>query len=60
MYTYDTRLTVSILDWRMRLNNYLQVNGGAKRLHYVDIASGSAHKLTWSSTAYSKSDVPPF
>ncbi|KAF9786709.1 hypothetical protein BJ322DRAFT_667790 [Thelephora terrestris] len=38
--------------WRMQLNNYLQVNGGAQRLRYLDVPSGPAHKPTWSCTAY--------
>ena len=59
MYAYNTRLTVPILGWRLELNNLLQVSGGSNRLHYVDIASGPAHRPTWSSTAHSKSDVPP-
>lgn len=49
----------SVLDWRMQLNNFLQVNGGTGRLRYVDLASGPAHKPTWHCTAYSESEVLP-
>ena len=50
--------TVSILDWRMQLNNFLQVNGGTARLQYVEIVNGPAHKPTWHCTAYSESGAP--
>jgi hypothetical protein len=55
----DTHPTASILDWRMQLNNYLQVNGGTTRLQYMDVASGPAHKPTWHCTAYSESSLLP-
>ena len=44
----------------MQLNNYLQINGGINRLHYVDIVSGPAHRPIWSTTVFSKFDVLPF
>jgi len=43
----------------MRLNNFLQVNGGTRRLQYVDVSVGPAHRPTWSSTVYSESEVAP-
>ena len=55
----NTCPTSSVLDWRMQLNNFLQVNGGTTRLQYLDVPSGPAHKPTWHCTAYSKYDVSP-
>lgn len=55
----NTRPTTSILDWRMQLNNFLQVNGGAARLKYIEVVSGPAHKPVWRCTAYSKFESPP-
>ena len=49
--------TTFISDWRMQLNNFLQVNGGVGRLRYVDLPSGPAHKPTWHCTTYSKSPL---
>ena len=43
----------------MQLNNFLQVNGGTRRLQYVDVASGPAHRPTWHCTVYSESGVSP-
>ena len=43
----------------MQLNNFLQVNGGTRRLQYVDVASGPAHRPTWHCTVYSRSEIPP-
>lgn len=41
-------------DWRMQLNNFLQVNGGTARLQYVDVVSGPTQEPIWHSTAYSR------
>jgi len=45
-------------DWRMLLNNFLQINGGTRRLQYIDVVSGPAQQQTWHSTVYGKSEVP--
>ena len=54
----NTCPAISILDWRMQLNNFLEVNGGTTRLQYVDVPSGPVHKLTWHCTIYSEFNVP--
>ena len=42
-----------ITDWRMRLNNYLQSNGGARLLSWEVTQSGPLHQPIWTAVAYS-------
>ncbi|KZT68311.1 hypothetical protein DAEQUDRAFT_766482 [Daedalea quercina L-15889] len=40
--------------WRMRLNNYLQSNGGARLLSWEVYQSGPLHQPVWTAIAYVK------
>jgi hypothetical protein len=46
------------LDYRMRLNNYLQVNGGTERLSWTFLEHGPQHQTTHVAIAYSKYSKP--
>ncbi|KAH9830746.1 uncharacterized protein C8Q71DRAFT_320666 [Rhodofomes roseus] len=40
--------------WRMRLNNYLQSNGGTRSLTWEVYQSGPLHQPVWTAIAYVK------
>ncbi|EIW63167.1 uncharacterized protein TRAVEDRAFT_141867 [Trametes versicolor FP-101664 SS1] len=42
----------SIDHWRMRLNNYLQANGGVHLLGWDVFQSGPLHQPMWTAIAY--------
>lgn len=43
----------TVTDWRMQLNNYLQVNGGTRMLEWEVYSVGPPHNLQWTAITYS-------
>ncbi|KAJ3530477.1 hypothetical protein NM688_g7702 [Phlebia brevispora] len=38
--------------WRMQLNNYLQGNGGTKKLTWEIYSEGPSHQILWTAITY--------